>query len=94
MSSEPEHAPAPTAYTVGAAFPHPHAADPGRNATRWGVAPGVTAPAPDQGSPWSAPSAGVPVLHSPAAEPETMKIREFRDRTRPVAEPEPGGDAA
>ena len=39
MSSEPEHAPAPTAYTVGAAFPQGDAADPSHDATRWGAGP-------------------------------------------------------
>lgn len=96
MSSEPEHAAAPTAYSVGAAFPHPHAADPGRGATRWGAAPAVTASAPDQTSPWSAPAGGQPGVGGLAAvEPASLRVWDFRDRTRPgrAAEPEPPGAA-
>jgi hypothetical protein len=94
MRSEPERVPAPSAYTVGAAFPHPHAADPGQYATRWGAPPTDYAadPAAGQTASWTE-SAGEPALHSAAVEPVTMRVG-WLERGRSAPEPGAGGDAA
>lgn len=66
-------APPPSAGRLGAPLPHPHEADLGRDATRWGAPAQDYATPPDGRSPWTGPG-GEPAVLPAAVEPVTERV--------------------